>query len=90
VSYAGPKPACFDSQEQYASWRELARMTHVGTASGACVDCTPEFQQRMIKQKRCENPHVEFHTVCVKVGRNKTALELQGYVRFMPKESEPC
>lgn len=90
VSYAGSKPKCFDSQEQYDDWRRLAKLSLVGMASGACVDCTPEFQQRMIRQKRCENPHVEFRKVCVKVNRNQTALELQGYVRFIAEESKPC
>lgn len=86
VRYAGSKPACFDTQDQYDQWKVLARLALSGSRYGACVDCTPEFQQRMIRQKRCENPTVEFRNVCVKQSENTVAQELQGYVRYTQKE----
>lgn len=62
VKYAGPFPACFESQGQYDSWLEAARTATHGKPlmMGACADCTPEFKQRMESCGRCENQHVYF------------------------------
>lgn len=86
VRYAGSKPKCFPTQEQYDEWKRLARLSLVGPRYGACVDCTPQFQGEMIRQGLCENPHVTFRMVCVKQSENRIAQELQGYVRLTKQE----
>lgn len=75
------RPACFDSEEQWAYWMDEARKslaTSHGQAlrrHGHCVDCTPEYQAKMKAQGRCEFP-----LVCFRI--RKTAEgdhELQGW-----------
>lgn len=51
------KPTCFDSQEQYDQWIELARPSNLKmTPHAYCIDCTQEYQYEMIRARRCENP----------------------------------
>ncbi len=45
VHFAGAKPKCFTSHEQYKDWRKLARGTVTNKTFGPCIDCTPKFQQ---------------------------------------------
>lgn len=54
-------PMCFDSREQLNSWHE-AMIQSKNTAYNVwvCTDCTPTYQKKMIKENRCENPHVKF------------------------------
>lgn len=55
-----PKPpACFDSGEQWDSYREMALMAkpHSG---GFCQDCTLRHQTNMIQAGRCEYPTAKF------------------------------
>ena len=44
--------------ETYLLWRESAR--RVIPHYGFCADCTPEYQQRMIVEKKCEHPETLF------------------------------
>lgn len=60
IRFRNKVPACFESEEQFAAWKELARISN---APSVCVDCTKEFQQRMKAQWRCENPQVTFNTL---------------------------
>lgn len=82
VVFAGRAPACFHSLEQYQEWQSLARMAGacVAPRTGACVDCLPEYQQKMIACGRCENPEVRFRWVDVKLNNRETVKELQGYL----------
>lgn len=52
---------CFESFEQFKLWKDAARMAPPGN-SGYCTDCTPDYQNRMIKDGRCEFPDTRFHT----------------------------
>lgn len=49
------RPRCFDTEGQYAQWREAAKATRL-PASQFCADCTPEYQRRMGEQNRCAYP----------------------------------
>ena len=60
VSFEGKVPKCFRSQEQYRAWKEMARFAYA--SNWVCTDCTPEYQDSMKAEKRCENPHVQFQT----------------------------
>jgi len=56
-------PACFDSHAQFVRWERAAARAGDAPAlrrSGVCVDCTPEYQQRMKDEGRCEYPDVTF------------------------------
>jgi hypothetical protein len=35
-------------------------MAHPHPKVGFCEDCTLEYQAQMIRERRCENPHVWF------------------------------
>lgn len=59
VHFHNEYPLCFQSKEQYTTWSELARGS-TQAQFGPCTDCTPEFQDRMKKEMRCEHPEVEF------------------------------
>lgn len=52
-------PACFDSFEQFKLWREAARHASPGQ-SYICADCLPDYQKRMIAEKRCAKPLAHF------------------------------
>lgn len=53
------RPACFNSDEEFKSWRSAARIAHPG-ASWICADCTPEYHQKMVAEHRCEKPLARF------------------------------
>lgn len=58
VTFASKVPQCFSSLEQYKAWKECARMSYA--PNHVCTDCTPEYQERMKDEGRCENPQVQF------------------------------
>lgn len=82
VTFAGSKPACFDSQVNYDEWKKLARFpgSRIAPRVSVCADCMPEFQERMMACGRCENPEIVFEWVPVKINRRETTAELQGYL----------
>ena len=88
VRFAGEKPKCFTSHEQYRDWRKLARGTVTNKTFGPCIDCTPKFQQDMIRAKKCENPFVEFRMVKVMLREGETVDEMQGYVRIVKEDDD--
>lgn len=49
------RPRCFDTDGQYAAWREAARATQLPVGE-FCTDCTPQYQRRMCAQGRCSRP----------------------------------
>ena len=53
------KPACFETDEQWAEWVEQARQ--VGEYCSYCSDCTPEYKDRMMREGRCSHPDVKFY-----------------------------
>ena len=57
-------PPCFDSPDQYRSWRSAARdCYHLRATSEQphfCTDCTPEYKARMQDAHRCVHPAVVF------------------------------
>ena len=50
-------PPCFKSKEQYAEWKFYAVKSHL-KSTFVCIDCTPEYQEEMIKAARCQAPDV--------------------------------
>lgn len=54
-------PLCFESSEQYQLWKQAARQYSDDLSlSGYCVDCTPDYQGKMIRAGRCEFPATTF------------------------------
>lgn len=54
-------PKCFDSREQLEAWNEaMIQSKNTSYSIWVCIDCTPTYQAKMIKEGRCENPHVKF------------------------------
>ncbi len=70
-----PMPHCFDSPKMWSEYVTLGRMTSLPPKHGFCVDCTPEYKQRMEEEERCEHKDVEFMWV---VDRKDGSLDLQG------------
>lgn len=60
IMIAGSYPECFDTKEQYDTWRLMSRMSKSSPPAWVCTDCTPDYQIKMIAERRCENPHVSF------------------------------
>jgi hypothetical protein len=52
-------PKCFDSLAQFKLWKEAAKHASTGQ-SYICADCLPEYQNKMILQKRCAKPLAHF------------------------------
>lgn len=54
-------PSCFYSQEQWDTWRELARMTKVNAnKAGYCIDCLPDYQAAVLEEGLCAHPEIIF------------------------------
>lgn len=52
-------PPCFSDRDD---WNEYVQL-HIRTRGGKviyCTDCTPEYRDRMIEQKRCSYPETVF------------------------------
>lgn len=56
VHFRSSVPKC-STAEQYESWKNGARQA-VPNKYGFCEDCTLDFQSKMIRARKCENPHV--------------------------------
>ena len=56
-------PNCFENAKQFAGWVAYARMSQPAPAHSYCEDCTPDFQAKMIREKRCQYPGTLFHKV---------------------------
>ena len=54
-------PKCFDTAKQFTGWVAAARMSKPIPAHSYCEDCTPDFQAKMIREKRCQYPGTLFH-----------------------------
>lgn len=57
-------PKCFDSQQQYDEWHNVATSVYHykhDRVTPYCVDCTPEYAARMREAGRCEHPDVIFY-----------------------------
>ena len=62
VTFSTKIPLCWpiDKLGDYKLWRESALVSPPHPKSSICEDCTPEYQQQMIEQKKCENPEILF------------------------------
>lgn len=55
------RPACFDSDTQWAGWLDSARTAKTVMVENVhCQDCSPDYQARMVAAKRCGNPTYQF------------------------------
>jgi len=57
---AGSYPACFSSASQYREWIYLNRQASQPRDPSYCLDCTPEFKERMMGENRCSHPETRF------------------------------
>jgi len=55
------RPACFTAA-QWQEWYEHCAHL-VNPIDFACVDCTPQFKERMMRAGKCDWPCVEFFKV---------------------------
>lgn len=60
IKFEGSIPKCFDSRLQFKTWVEQARACSPLPPFSVCTDCTPEYKLKMMHEKRCENPHIDF------------------------------
>lgn len=59
-AFSSVAPKCA-TPEQTSLWLEAADSSYLRSpACGFCTDCHREFKLKMLAQKRCENPGVEF------------------------------
>ena len=54
-------PKCFENDKQFTGWVTYARQAKPAPAHSFCEDCTPDFQAKMIREKRCAYPGTLFH-----------------------------
>ena len=58
---------CFDTQDQWNFYRELCSYLRsarkLAPGFTCCTDCTPEYRDRMIAEKRCKFPGTTFRLV---------------------------
>ena len=57
------KPACFNSEQEWEDWCRYADASTTGKRGVRChfcTDCTPEYQDKMVKENRCAHPDVKF------------------------------
>ena len=54
-------PKCFSDEKQFTGWVTYARQAPPAPAHSWCEDCTPEYQAKMIMEKRCMYPGTLFH-----------------------------
>ena len=55
-----PMPKCFESEDQ---WAEYARLYKLSQGTGRvqyCMDCLPEYRDEMMCQGRCAHPETVF------------------------------
>lgn len=48
------------TQQQFASWQQMAKRVHTRNRNDYCEDCLPEFQREMIRKNQCQHPEVVF------------------------------
>ncbi len=53
-------PRCFDTLDQYNSWRNLLTYSGNQIPSGYCTDCLPSYKARMQSCGRCQWPATTF------------------------------
>ena len=57
------KPSCF-SDRDWIEWLGLSACCSSSVnRTDVCRDCTPEYKQKMMAQKKCDHVTVEFKTV---------------------------
>lgn len=55
-------PTCTD-RPTFDKWMQVARICGgINKTVGFCVDCTPNYQRKMIGRGDCNNSHVRFRT----------------------------
>jgi hypothetical protein len=81
------KPLCWGSERDWIEWNRLNEQP--GAPPGKpldhyCVDCTPDYKDRMCAAGRCGYPDVVFSAVMqrkVNPATGRVTLELSGTVR---------
>lgn len=58
--HAQSYPACFNNAAQYRDWVHLNRQATQPRDPSYCLDCTPEFKERMLNEHRCSHPETRF------------------------------
>lgn len=73
ADYVKRCPPCFDSAQQYREWQYLKRLSQQWQGSpSVCVDCTPEYKEKMMCEGRCQHPETVFVTVIDKYHEAET------------------
>ena len=54
------KPPCFETQEQFDEWQNVAWKTGLNERFGFCMDCTPLFKVSEYLKGNCLRPDVKF------------------------------
>lgn len=60
ASKAQSHPPCFEDAKQYRDWMWLNRQARQSTDTSYCLDCTPEFKERMLNEGKCSHPETRF------------------------------
>lgn len=64
AEYVNTTPACFNCDKQYQEYERLRFDTikHDNRPKDMnfCLDCTPEYQKKMMIERRCEHPETRF------------------------------
>jgi tRNA A37 threonylcarbamoyladenosine dehydratase len=66
LKFPPTKPPCFQSNEQWEEYKDLAQdSSHSNTRESFnyCTDCTPQYQAKMKAQGKCRHPATSFITM---------------------------
>lgn len=59
-AHAESYPACFNNASQYRDWIYLNRQATQPRDPSYCLDCTPEYKEKMMNENRCSHPETRF------------------------------
>jgi hypothetical protein len=70
-------PTCFNDPKEFKDWVRYARQSKPSESDSFCTDCTPDYRDKMVAEKRCQFPDTIFVLTTTKVG-NHIETELVG------------
>jgi hypothetical protein len=77
VTYSEGVPRCTD-YKTYLTWKSHDTGSARAGPARFCTDCTPDYQEEMVAQGRCDNPWIEFRIVGVKLDAGITGCIPKG------------
>ena len=71
-------PPCFENQDHFDEWLDLARLSDSLAPPSFCHDCTPAYKASMVEIDRCVHPETIFVTLRKRLENGDIELEQIG------------